>query len=190
LSAMYIGVCVLKKFKEDGSKSEDELLLKYIMQDLFTKIQVSFDGLFENLFENCFVRILIYPIKIFSRFNRFDSPINDKLTHKIAKLSLDDVGYRDSLTEGIYIPKDKKEALGRLENALDLFRKSTSSIDKINNNIKLGNLPKDNVLNLIDEALSKKLIDKEDVNIIRAAHEAINDAVQVDDYTLEEYKNI
>ncbi len=190
LSAMYIAICVLKKFQEDGSNKKDELIIKFIMKDLFAKMQTAFNGLFDNLFQNKILRVLTYPNRLFARINHFDSPADDKLTHLISKIALDDIDFRDKITEGMYIPKDKNEALGRIENALDLFRKSSDSIASINENIKSKNLPKTDILDVIDEALAKKIINKEEAKIIKLAHDAINDAVQVDDYDLEEYQKI
>ncbi len=190
LSAMYIGVCVLKKFQVDGSKKEDELVVKYIMKDLFVKMQIAFDGLYDNIFEGKIFRILTYPNRLFARFNHFDRKANDKLSHLIAKAALDNSDFRDNITKGIYVPKDKNEALGRLENALDLFRKSSNPIANINKNIRSKNLPKKNILDLIDEAIEKKIITKQEAKDIILSNEAINDAVQVDEYTLKEYNNL
>lgn len=190
LSAMYLAICVLKKFQEDGSKKKDEILVHFVMKDLFAQMQAAFNGLYDNLFENKILRILTYPARLAARINHFTSLANDKLTHLISKRALEDVDFREEATKGIFVPKDKKEALGRIENALDLFRKSSNSIAKIKKNIKSGDLPKENIVNLVDEALSKKIITKEEAKIVKSAIDAINDAVQVDDYELAEYKKL
>ena len=190
LSAMYLAVCVLKKFQIDGSKKEDELVVKYIMKELFINMQDAFDGLFDNLFTGKILRILSYPSKIFSSINRFESEPCDKLTHKISKLALENDDFRDRSTNGIYIPKNTQEALGRLENALSLFRESQEPISRIKENIKSNKLPKKAILDLLSEAYDKKIITEEEAKIIRLADEATKDAIQVDEYTLKEYKDV
>jgi len=190
LSAMYIAVCVLKKYQEDGSTKEDKVVVTYIMKELFVKMQIAFDGLYDNLFENPILRILTYPMKIVCRINQFDKKPRDKLTHLISKIALDNEEFREKITKGMYVPKDKNEALGRIENALALFRESSDAIARINKNIHSKNLPKADLIDVLDEALSKNIIDKEEFKIIKLAREAINDAVQVDEYDLKEYKNL
>lgn len=190
LSAMYIAVCVLKKFQIDGQQKSDELVVKYIMKELFVRMQQAFDGLFDNLFENPVLRFLFFPIRLFARFNQFEKPATDKLTHKIAKISLEDEEFRERITKGIYIPKDKNEALGRLENALALFRKAAEPIAKINQNIRWKNLPKKPISDLIEEAVDKDIISKNEAKVIKEADIAIIDAMQVDEYSLKEYKNL
>jgi acyl-CoA dehydrogenase len=190
LSYMYIGVAVLKQFQEDGSKKEDELVVRYIMKDLFAKMQLAFDGLFDNLFENKILKILIYPFKIFARINRFDSNPSDKLSHKIAALSLNNDQFREKITAGIYLSKNKNEAMGRLENALKLFRDSGDLIAKLNQNIRSKELPKKPILEILNEAVKKKIITKSEANILKSAQEAINDAIQVDEYSLKDYNKL
>ncbi len=190
LSYMYIAVAVLKQFRVDGSRKEDELLVRYIMKDLFVKIQIAFDGLFDNLFENRFLKIINYPFKIFARINRLDIGPCDKLSHEISKLSLNNDKFRDRMTAGIYISKDKNEALGRLENALDLFRKSEVLIAKLTDNIRAKKLPKKPILQILNDAVKQKIITRTQANIIKSAQEAMNDAVQVDEYSLKDYKKL
>ena len=190
LSAMYIAVCVLKKFQHDGKSKKDELLVRYIMKDLFIKMQNAFEGLNDNLFENKILKILAYPCKIFSRINRFESEANDVLTHQISKNALNNEYFREKITDGIYIPKDQEEALGRLEYSLELFRKSQPIMLKINKNIKAKKLAKANPDNLYKNALAKKIITKKEFELLNLTQEVINDAVQVDEYLLKEYNKL
>jgi hypothetical protein len=98
--------------------------------------------------------------------------------------------FRESLTEGIFVSKDKNDNLGRIENALILHEKSQSAFDKIRAAIKAQILPRKHAQDLIEMAFEKSVITSEEKNLMQEAESAILDAMQVDEYSLEEYKKI
>ncbi|MBM5782530.1 MAG: acyl-CoA dehydrogenase, partial [Pelagibacterales bacterium] len=161
LSAMYMATCVLKKFNEDGRKKSDADLVYYTMKDLFGQMQIAFDGLYQNLFggsKNFIAKILspifwiFLPFSLWARFNIFASPASDSLSHKVVKDLIKNGKFRDSLTDGIFVPNDKYEALGRIENALRLSEETSTISAKIKNAIRKKELPKGKVEDLIDLA--------------------------------------
>ena len=98
--------------------------------------------------------------------------------------------FRNNLTSGIYLPKDQDQALAKLENAFVLFEKAQMVLIVIKKAIKENLLPQKDADELLDIAASKNIISKEDVVIVRQSKEAVYDAIQVDEYSLEDYKNI
>lgn len=128
LSNMYICVAVLKKFQNDENP-KSALLLKYIMADLFYKIQISFDEAYQNI-GNKLLKIIFFPIQIYARINQISSPPSDKLGHQISKLLLRDGEFRNYLTKNIFIPKNKDEALRSLEDSLKTFKKNEHLFQK------------------------------------------------------------
>lgn len=190
LSGMYMAVCVLKKFDFEGRKPEDEVIIEYIMKDLFAKIQDGFDGLWQNLFSG-WARILCLPILFYSRLNSFLAPIDDNLENTLVKRALKSGDFRNNLTNGIYIPKESNQSLARLENALILFEKSEMVLTKIKKAIKENLLPQSKSADeLVDLALEKNIIGSEDLLVVKQAKAAVYDAVQVDEYTIEDYKKL
>jgi len=187
LSAMYMAVCVLKKFQEDGSKKSDIAAVEYAMKDLFGQAQKAIDGLYQNLFEG-FGKLILLPFAFWSRFNAFSCPASDKLGHAVVKDFIKNTEYRNSLTDGIFVPKDKTQSLGRLENAMKLFEQSREPIDKIKNAIRINALPKKRIEDLVELAKEKTLITLGEALLLHEAFAAVLDAVQVDEFTLEEYK--
>ena len=119
LSAMYLGVCVLRKFNENGCKKEEEPLVEHAMKELLGKAQVGIEGLYQNLF-GCVSKFFLFPFAMWSRFNAFCCPADDKLGHLVVKNFIKNGSLRESLTEGIYVSKDKNDNLGRIENAMFL----------------------------------------------------------------------
>ena len=94
------------------------------------------------------------------------------------------------MTSGIYVSKDRLDNLGRLENAMHLNEISQNASQKIKKAIKSGYLPNKPVHDLIDISFEKNLINLQDKHQLHDAKTAMLDAVQVDEYTLEDYHKI
>jgi acyl-CoA dehydrogenase len=160
------------------------------MKDLFVKMQIAFDGLWQNMFSG-FGNLFAVPIAFYCKINSFLCPSKDNLENLIVKKAMKSGEFRDNLTKGIYVPKDPNQALGRLENAFMLFEKSQIVEQKIRKAVRAGILPKKkNIAKLLDEALEKDIINDTDILTIKKSLNATYDAIKVDEYDLEEYKNI
>ncbi len=155
LSAMYMGVCILKKFDENGRKKEEIPLVEHAMKEQLGKAQVAIDGLYQNIFSGV-GRFFLFPFSMWSRFNAFMCPATDALGHKVVKNLLKNGELRDSLTDGIFVSKDKTDNLGRIENAMLLNEKAAPVFEKIKTAIKNKTLPRGRVEDLIEEAKAKK----------------------------------
>ena len=189
LSAMYIATSVLKKFDEMGRKKEEEPLVEHAIREQLSKAQIAIDGLYQNLF-GCCGKIILFPFAMWSRFNAFACPSNDALDHKVVKNFIKSGALRDDLTDGIYVSKDSNDNLGRIENALLLQEKAQFVADKIKTAIRAKTLPRKRAEDLVAEAFEKSVISTEEKNLMQEAQAAVLDALQVDEYSLEEYKKI
>lgn len=199
LSALYMAVCVLKKFDENGRKKHDIPTVHYAMKDLLNQMQTGFDGIYQNLFggsKGPIARLfspsywVMMPFAAWCRINRLSSPADDNLSHDVVKDFLKNGAFRECLTEGIFIPFDEEEALGKLEKAMKLAEESAGVTKKIKDAMRDKKLPKAKVVDLIDLAKDKNIINEHEADLLRRSCEMSLDAVQVDDYTLEEYKNL
>lgn len=189
LSAMYLATCVLKKFDESGRKKEEIPVVEHALKEQLCKAQQAIDGLYQNLF-GCCTRFILFPFAMWSRFNAFVCPADDTLDHKVVKNFIKNGELRDSLTSGIYVSKDPADNLGRVENALMLQEKAQFVADKIKAAMKNKTLPRGRVEDLAEVAKEKSVISTEEFNLLRDAQAAVLDAMQVDEYSLEEYKKI
>lgn len=189
LSMMYMAVCVLKRFDVEGRKAEDEVVIDYVMKDLFSKMQNAFDGLWQNLFTG-WAKILTTPIAFYCKINSFLCPSNDESENLLVKKALKSGEFRNNLTAGIYLPKDQNQSLAKLENAFILFEKAEIVLAKIKKAVKENLLPNQEIDQLLDISVNKNIISNEDVSIVKQSRAAIYDAVQVDEYSLEDYNNI
>ncbi len=189
LSALYLSTCVLKKFQEDGCKKEEEVVVDYALRELFEKAQRGFDGIYQNLFTGI-GKFILLPFAFFGKFNAFTCAASDQLGHEVVKNFIKNSEFRDSLTDGIFISQNIEDNLGRLENAMNLHELSSAVVDKIKVAIKNGALPKKRVEDLIHQAHKNNIISLEEVHLMRDTSVAVLDAMQVDEYWLEDYNRL
>lgn len=189
LSAMYIATSVLKKFRENGSKKDEEVLVEHAIKEQLGKAQQAIEGLYQNLFEGL-GRWFLFPCAMWARLNAFTCPSGDNLDHQIVKNFIKNGELRESLTDGIFVSKDPNDNLGRVENAFILHEKTEATSAKIKAAIKSKTLPRGRVEDLAELAKDKSVITCEEFNNFRTAQAAVLDAMQVDEYSLEEYKKI
>ena len=187
LSWMYFGFAVLHRFESEGRKQEDVPLLHYSMQYAFTQIQRAFDGIFENL-EVPLLRFLFKgPIRFWSGLNAISREVSDDISREIAALAQVDSEQRRRLFyDGIFIG-DVTQPVGRLNETFLITQKTLGIEKKLYKAIKRKELPKKPYLEILDQALQKNIINKEEFELVKKAEEMRWDAVQVDSFNKEEY---
>lgn len=164
-------------------------MAEHALKELFVKAQIAIDGLYQNIF-GCCGKWILFPFAMWSRLNAFACPANDRLDHLVVKNLVKNGEFRDNLTDGIYVSTDKNDNLGRLENAMKLHEKAQVVSEKIKAGIKAKTLPHRRVEDLVEAAHTKSVITLEEKHIMQDALSAVLDAMQVDEYSLEEYKKI
>ena len=180
LSWMYLGVATLRRFEAEGRKPEDLPFVHWAMQYAFAQIQLAMIGIFSNM-----PIPLLEPVTWWWRLNPIGTLPSDQLGSQIAR-SLQTPGkQRDRLTEGIYIPSEGGEALGRLERAFLLSFKAEPIFKKIKAASRAGKLPQGRPERLIEAALNIGVISAQEAKVIREAESARNDAIQVDAFTFD-----
>ena len=123
LSWMYLSVCTLRRYENDGKKKEDKPFVDWIMSYSFHQIQKSFEDFYANLSKGFIGWFFAKPVLFFSRLNPIGNPPSDSLGSKIVDSFLMDDSIRDNLTKDIYLPQDINQSLGRLENAYKLVKR-------------------------------------------------------------------
>jgi acyl-CoA dehydrogenase len=189
LSAMFIATSILRKVIENNAKESELNVAEYAIKEQLIKANIAIEGLYQNMFGKV-GKIILFPFAIWAKINAFVCPPSDELDHLISKKFIVNGELRDLLTDGIFVSGSETDNLGRFENAMRLNEKSMEIFDKIKDAIRNKILPRDRVENLIDKALEKSVINQREFEIISKAQTAITDAVQVDEYSLEDYKKI
>ncbi|WP_022834545.1 acyl-CoA dehydrogenase [Salisaeta longa] len=189
LSWMYLGMATLARFEKEGRKPEQEPFMHWAMQHSLAQIQEAFDGLFANLKVPGLTWLIRGIVAPWARFNTIGTPPSDALGHEIAQAIQEKDGAREWLTrDGVYIPTDKNEALGRLEWAFGLTRDAYHIAQKIKDAVRNKQLPKKRPAALLDEALAEGVISQDEYDTVKAAEEARAEYIKVDSFELEAYR--
>jgi acyl-CoA dehydrogenase len=184
LSWMYLGSATLRRFEAEGRKLEDLPFVHWAMQYAFAQIQQGFEGILNNL------PVLRELVAWWWRLNPIGTLPSDRLGSQIAQILQTPGRQRDQLTEDVYIPCDPNEALGRLERAFLLSSQVEPVLKTIKAAIRAGKLPQQKPERLIAAALEAGIINEKEAQLIREAEVALNDAIGVDAFTLEEYQQV
>lgn len=187
LANMYIASCVLRRFEAEGRQEEDLPFVHYNLKYCMAMIQAGFDGLFDNLKIPGFRWFFKGWIGAWSRINSLGSQASDSWSHLISKAMLEEGSCRERLTEGIYLPTDRNQQLGRLENAFRVSLRADAAEKKIKKAIHDGVLPKQKIYQLLDSARAKNVISADELKLIQEADVVRLDAIMVDDFDEAQY---
>ncbi len=189
LSWLYLASATIRRYEAEGRNKADLPLLHYSMAHALHEIQVAYEGLLKNIGEDTVLGWLFAgPLFWLARINPFGIPPSDKLGHLVTKLLMTEGDTKEKLTRGIYISKDPKDGLGRLENALNLYWQVQPALQKIADGIRSKKLPKKRPEDLASEALALGIISKKEAELVAKESAVRHDAVMVDSFTLEEYR--
>lgn len=187
LSWMYIGTAVLRRYEAEGRRGEDLPFVHFSMNHALYEIQKAFDGIFGNLPVPGLTWLFRGPVRLWSRLNALAGEANDQHTHKIASLIMTDSQQRVRLTEGVYMPAEGQLAL--LEEAFRTVKQAELVDRKVRTAVKAKTLPKAKGAALYESALASGVISAEEHALLARAEELRNEAIQVDDFSQDEYLN-
>jgi len=187
LSWMYIGTSILRRFKAEGNRKEDLPFVHFTMNYAMFEIQKAFEGIFMNLDVPGLSWFFKGPVRWWGNLNSLANEENDKHTHKIATLITTDSEQRERIAAGIYVPKNTEDSLGRLEATFKVVKRAEAAETKIKHAIKMKQLPKKKISEVVQEACSKNIISLDEKNDVLRSEEMRNQAIQVDDFSQEEY---
>ncbi len=186
-SWLYLGNAVLKRFEEEGRRKEDAPFLHWSMQHCLARIDEAMNGIFANFDAPMVGWFMRGPVAFWSRLRPLSGEPSDRLGSKIARAIQVPGEQRDRLTNGIHVPGDPEEALGRLERAFGLVTRAEEVAGKIKDAIRAKRLPRAKPLTLIDTAMDAGIITAAEHALVLEAQAAREDAVQVDSFGLDEY---
>ncbi len=179
LSDLYLGSAVLKHHYDNGSPDNELPLLEWACDSLLYNIQVRLNEVLNN-FPNRFIAALTRTLT-FPAGKTYRRP-SDALSHQVADLILSPSPLRDRLTEGVYIPADKNQPLGQLDDALILNTAAEPALRKLREAMRAGTLPKGDPEDYIDAGLEAGVITEHEAAGIHAAIAARTEVIQVDDF--------
>lgn len=189
LSWMFIGTAILRRYEAEGRREEDLPFVHFTMTHSLYEIQKAFDGIFGNVPVPGLTWFFAGPLRIWSNVNALAGEANDKHTHKIASLILTDSEQRRRHTDGIYMPSNPAEQLALLEETFRVVKKAEQVEKKIREAVKARKLERAKGKALFDAALAGGTITEAEHALLLRAGELRAAAIQVDDFSQEEYLN-
>ncbi len=185
LSNMYLITAVLKQYEDQGYKQDDLPLLEWACEDSLYNVQEAMKAVMRNFpipFIGKILNVVIFPL------TKPYGGASDKLGHKIARVLLNPSATRDRLTKGIFFTDDPDDAMGRLENALNVVLDAEAAERKLRDAIRIGLINAKDYPSAVDDAISQNIINKEEADKILAAHQATLNAISVDEFSHKGWK--
>ena len=190
LSWMYLGTAVLRRWEAEGRKEEDLPFVHYSMQMAFSNMDKAFDGIFSNFKAPGLTWAFTWIIGPWARFNRLSSEPSDAMTHEVARLIQNPGNQRDRiLRDGIFVPKNPKEHIAQLEEALIAVKAAEETDRKVKRAVRTKILPKIKGAAIYSEALARGVINQAEFDILEKSEKLRWNVIQVDEFTLEQYAN-
>jgi acyl-CoA dehydrogenase len=182
-SELYLLSATLKRYEDEGRLKEDAPLVDAIARDSIFAIEQSFAAVFAN-FPNrvlaIVMRVLVFPL------GRHARPASDRINYRLARAVLGQSEFRDRLTTGAYISFDPKDVTGVLEDALKKVVKAEEIETKFVRAIKKGVIERRLDRDAISDAVAANVLTAEEASVLRAADEATDRVIKVDDFDPEE----
>lgn len=186
-SWMFLISAALVRFEVEGRRKEDEPFVHWASQYGFARIQEAFDGLYKNMKVPGLTWLVRGPIAAWRRFNRISAEPSDALGQRIAKAVQTPGEQRERLFDGVFAPDDTEHAVGRYEHAFRLAFEAENLARKVKDAIRSGQLPKQAPATLIPQAVNAGVLTEEEAQTLQHAEDVREDAIQVDEFSIEEY---
>lgn len=182
LSYMYLASCALKHFQDQGEPDDDLPLVEWACRDMLYRLQEQLHGLLLN-FPSRPVAIILRML-VFPTGRRYSAP-SDKLGNRITELLINPSSARDRLTGGVYRGKDY-EGVGIMDATMRLAIQAEPLEKRIRHAQKEGVLPDDMRVDIIELAVERDVIDRDDANLLRELYRKTLRIISVDDFLPDE----
>lgn len=189
LSWMYLATATLRRWEAEGQREEDLPVVRYALEHALHNIQVAFDGLFYNFKMKGFSWFFRGVLGSWSRINRIASGTSDGMGSQVAQILQRPGPQRDRLLQGPFVSKQPNDQLRKLEAALVTVKAAEDTDRKIKKAVRSKQIPKAKGPALYESALKANVITKEEFATLEAAEKVRWEMIQVDEFTLEQYKN-
>lgn len=117
LGQLYLATAVLKRFEDDGRPASDLPLVHWGVQDALARAEDAFAGLAANFPHRLAARAI--RLAAFPLGRRHPGP-SDALGAAVAATITSPSPARDRLTQGMFLPQDEADPIGRLDMAFAL----------------------------------------------------------------------
>jgi acyl-CoA dehydrogenase len=185
LSCLYLASMVLKHHENQGRQEEDLPIVEWACRNLLYHAQEQLHGLLRN-FPNRLLagtmRVLIFP-----RGRVYSAP-DDRLGRKVAELVTNPTVARERLCHYIYRTLEPTNALGLLQEALELAVQVEPLEKRIRvEGVKTGKVTALDLPGRIQQALAVGLLSPNEAATLRDYDRKVMDIINVDDFEAHEF---
>jgi acyl-CoA dehydrogenase len=178
LSYLYLTSCVLKRFDDEGRKTDDLPLMHWAMQDSLHKLEIALEELLDNFPSKIMGKALKLIIVPFGK--KYKRP-SDNLEHKIAGLLQTPCDARNRLGAGQYLSREEGSLMGDLEQTLENVIAAEPIYNKVCKAAKQY-LPFTELDKVADKGLELEVITEEEANLLRETELGRLRTINVDDF--------
>jgi len=178
LGYMYLCSATLKRFEDDGRPDADLSFVHWSCQLALYRVQEALHGVVRNFPIRpigWMLQLLAFPIG-----RQLHMP-SDSLGHQVAKALMKNDETRERLVDGLYLPNDQNDIIGRLVHASELTVKS----DLIEKRIRAegyGYQPHEDYSEWLKGLVVESVITKEEKTLMEQSHRAMLSVIMVDDF--------
>ncbi len=181
LSYCYLITATLREY-ENNPKEEDKPLVDYFCNYAFNQIQIAREDIMLNL-------PLLKLLLPFVKLNAIGVKPKDSLNAKILT-NLRNSSYLNDLTHNLFVSKNNKDRLHVMHQAVIHANRCTQSFDKIKEAVKAGTITKAPLLEMLESALEKGVITKNESNHMKKAYKLKQEVISVDSFKIKTYKSL
>jgi len=185
LSQLYLASAVLKRYDDEGRKTEDLPLVHWSMQDSLFQLQTALDELllnFPNKFVGKFMHWVLFPLG-----KPLRAP-SDQLDHTLARILQQPSETRERLGQGRFDSRVAGNVFGELEQTLEDVLASEALYDKVCQ--ALGEKrPFTQLDKLAEEGLSLGVLSPEEAQLMKRTEQGRLAAINVDDFDHQQLEN-
>lgn len=179
LSQLYIASAVLRRFEEDGKPKADLPFVTWALEDCFAKAAVALDEFLRNFPAKpaaWILRALVLPLGIRDR-----GP-TDAQGQAVAELMMHDNPARSSLTADIFKTRSAGNALGQLDETLELVIQTEAFEKRLRKALDDGTLLPGQPATVLQEAVNADILTHAERDLVARARAAVAEIIAVDEF--------
>lgn len=184
LSCMYLASMVLKHYENQGRQKDDLPIVEWACRTLLYQAQEQMHGFLRN-FPNAFLagamRLLVFP-----RGLTYSAP-DDRLGRRLADLVLNPTAARDRLCALVYRAVEPGNALGLLQEVLELAEVAEPLEKKLRiEGVKTGRITALDLPGMIEQGRAAGILSERDAALLSDYDRKIMEIINVDDFAPHE----
>jgi acyl-CoA dehydrogenase len=180
LSQLYIASSVLKYFIHHGQKDEDVQHMQWAMDHGLNEIARAFEEFLRNFpaaWARGVMRLVVFPLG-----NHYQ-PVSDALNARVADQLMEQTGLRDRVSWLVFKNGGPHDAIGRVEHAWNLLQKAEAPFLKYYKMMVKEELAGDDTAGRLADAVNRKLLTREEADLVAEFDKARLDVIQTDHFT-------